>query len=55
MKNNMSTWSKWQIAVGGWCLGIGMMGCTYEVDALSLWNIGIGVINLTMGWLRDEE
>lgn len=36
MKNNMSTWSKWQIAVGGWCLGI-------------------GVINLTMGWLRDEE
>lgn len=50
----MSKWTKWQIAVGGWCLGLGMMGFTYEVDLLSVFNIILGIINLTLGCLRDE-
>ena len=51
----MKTWSKWQIAIGGWSLGIGMMGCTYEVDFLSVCNIVFGAMNLVWGFLPDEK
>lgn len=51
----MSKLTKFQIAVGWSCLGVGMMGCVDgSVDILSILNIILGVTNLIMGCLRDE-